>query len=650
LHHALEYKASRNHGFELDLPWDLADGKAHTLHVQNDLGEQLSGSPLTLCCWPEGVEALLRSQMAVVGDQAKVSLMAEVAHYQELILPKSAGFNHYQQWFEVFQKPPPVRTASKQNIGVLIISDGDAQLVTLSRLSLSQQRHQAKAVEVVDATNILPGLTRLMHLDCDHIIPLLAGDRLAAYALDHLGPLLDGSAEWGYGDCDCDGPAGERASPWLKPVWDLDLFIGADVFSAGAIFTSTLLKKALDTASGLTSDATLGWQTLLASVALLTERAKLKVVHLPKIVYHRHFSRPVTPADAPRCKPREAAIAWLVNTLSEGATVETIPHFPGLLRACWPLPDKLPKVSIMIPTRDQVILLRTCVEGVLSRTDYPNLEVIIIDNDSSDPETLTYLADLEQRGVVILPHPFPFNYPAVNNRAAEIATGEFVCLLNNDIEILSGDWLKKLVSQAVRTDIGVVGAKLIWPNKMVQHGGVIIGINGVAAHSGNNLQAHEAGYLGLNQISHKRSAVTAACMLLGADLYRQCGGMDEQRFPIAFNDVDLCLRIGLLGHSLIWEASAELVHAESASRGKDTTNDKRARARSEQQTLLAKWMHRGFNDLTYHPALSADYLTGPYSGLAIPPRRLDPRDKTTNDRVPAENLEALHHMRSSEQL
>jgi GT2 family glycosyltransferase len=260
------------------------------------------------------------------------------------------------------------------------------------------------------------------------------------------------------------------------------------------------------------------------------------------------------------------------------------------------------------------------------------------------------LADLEQRGVVILPHPFPFNYPAVNNRAAEIATGEFVCLLNNDIEILSGDWLKKLVSQAVRTDIGVVGAKLIWPNKMVQHGGVIIGINGVAAHSGNNLQAHEAGYLGLNQISHKRSAVTAACMLLGADLYRQCGGMDEQRFPIAFNDVDLCLRIGLLGHSLIWEASAELVHAESASRGKDTTNDKRARARSEQQTLLAKWMHRGFNDLTYHPALSADYLTGPYSGLAIPPRRLDPRDKTTNDRVPAENLEALHHMRSSEQL
>ncbi|MBD8729767.1 glycosyltransferase family 2 protein [Pseudomonas sp. CFBP 13710] len=649
LHHALSYKASRSHGFELDLPWELADGKVHTLHVQNDLGEQLSGSPLAFCCWPEGVEALLRSHLATVGDEARVALMAEVAHYQELILPKSAGFNHYPQWFEVFQKPEPASIAAKQTCGVLIISEGDAQLEALSRLSASQQRHQAKAVEVVEATDVMPGLKRLMNLGCDLIIPLIAGDRLAAYALDHLAPLLEDGTAWAYGDCDCDGLAGERSSPWLKPVWDLDLFIGADVFSPGAIFTSSLLEQALDTASSVLCTATLGWHTLLASIALLTQSPKVRVVHLPKVVYHRHLSRPVTPADAPRCEQREAAMAWLVNTLREGATIEAIEDFPGLLRARWPLPDELPKVSIMIPTRDQVKLLRTCVEGVLGQTDYPNLEVIIIDNESSDPETLTYLADLKQRGVIILPHPFPFNYPAVNNRAAEIATGEFVCLLNNDIEILNADWLKELVSQVIRPNISIAGAKLMWPNNMVQHGGVIIGINGVAAHCGNYLQAHEAGYLGLNQITHKRSAVTAACMVLSADLYRQCGGMDEQTFPVAFNDVDLCLRIGLLGHSLIWEANAKLVHAESASRGKDTTNDKRARARSEQQSLLAKWMHRGFDDITYHPALSADYLTGPYSGLALPPRCFDPRHSGTNNRVLASNLKALQHLRSKEQ-
>jgi GT2 family glycosyltransferase len=243
---------------------------------------------------------------------------------------------------------------------------------------------------------------------------------------------------------------------------------------------------------------------------------------------------------------------------------------------------------------------------------------------------------------VILPHPFPFNYPAVNNRAAEIATGEFVCLLNNDIEILGDDWLKELVSQVVRRGVDVVGAKLMWPNNMVQHGGVVIGINGVAAHSGNCLQAHEAGYLGLNQITHRRSAVTAACMVLRAELYRQCGGMDEQIFPVAFNDVDLCLRIGSLGHSLIWDASAKLVHAESASRGKDTTTDRRSRARSEQQSLLAKWTNRKFEDLTYHPGLSADYLAGPYSGLALPPRHLDARHNGTNSCIPSDYLKALN--------
>jgi glycosyltransferase involved in cell wall biosynthesis len=140
----------------------------------------------------------------------------------------------------------------------------------------------------------------------------------------------------------------------------------------------------------------------------------------------------------------------------------------------------------MIPTRDQVDLLRTCVEGVLSNTDYDNLEVIIIDNDSSDSRTLAYLSELESRGVNILLHPHPFNYPAVNNRAAEVATGRFLCLLNNDIEIIENDWLKELVSQALRPGVGAVGAKLLWANGMVQHGGVTIGINGLAAHAGNN--------------------------------------------------------------------------------------------------------------------------------------------------------------------
>ena len=634
LHHALTYKASRKHGFELDLPWALADGHVHTLEVTNDLGQPLSGSPLTLCCWPEGVEALLRNNPTSVGDEAQVELLAKVARHQELLLPKSAGFHHYAEWFEVFQKPGPLDPELKSKCGVLIISEGHAQMDAISQLSIVQQRYPAAAIEVVSSSDVTPGLRRLFEQGCDSVVPLTSGDRLSPHALDHLIPLLDNDTAWAFGDCDCDGPAGERSSPWLKPVWDVDLFIGADVFSPGAIFTRTTLEQASH-AIQLGSDGLVAnWYTMLAAIALITESTTPTVVHLPQVIYHRHPSRPTTPADAPRCEIREAAMTWLVDSLATGASVEPVVGFPGLLKAHWPLPEVLPKVSIIIPTRDQISLLRTCVEGVLTGTDYPNMEVIIVDNDSSDPETLIYLKELAKRGVVILPHPYPFNYPAVNNRAAEIAEGEFICLLNNDIEILASCWLKEMVRQLSRKDIGAVGAKLLWPNGMVQHGGVVFGINGLAAHAGNKNLDHDSGYLGLNQLTHKRLAVTGACLLIRKSVYLQYGGMKETVYPIAFNDVDLCMRVATSGLKLLWTAEAKLVHAESASRGKDTTAAKRNRADREQSLFVSRWSSSFSADATYHPALGHDYLTGPYGGLALPPLSRAARTWHLGNRAP----------------
>lgn len=629
LHHSLTHKASRKHGFELDLPWALADGKVHTLEVQNDLGQPLSGSPLTLCCWPEGVEALLRSNVPSIGDEAKVELLAKVARHQELLLPKSAGFHHYPEWFEVFQKPEPLNPILASACGVLIISDGDVQMDAASQLSIRQQRYPAAATEVVNSLDVVPGLRRLLAKGYDSIIPIMSGDRLAAHALDHLIPLLEDGAAWAYGDCDCDGSAGERSAPWLKPVWDIDLFIGADVFSPGAIFAARTLEQAIDSAQSVLHSSTMDWHTVLAGVALITEHSELTVVHLPRVIYHRHFSRPTTPADALRCEAREAAMTWLVESLAKGASVEPVQGFPGMLRARWPLPEDLPKVSIIIPTRDQVKLLRTCVEGVLTGTDYPNMEVIIVDNDSSDPETLTYLKELEGRAVVILPHPHPFNYPAVNNRAAEIAQGDIICLLNNDIEIISQSWLKELVRLMTKRCVGAVGAKLLWPNGMVQHGGVILGTNSLAAHAGNKSLDHDAGYLGLNQLTHQRLAVTGACLLMKKSIYLEHGGMNEVVYPIAFNDVDLCIRIATSGERLLWSADAKLVHAESASRGKDTTASKRNRANREQYAFSYRWNYSFSSDPTYHPALSNDYLTGPYGGLALPPLSQSARDRNS---------------------
>lgn len=620
LHHALAYKSSRHHGFELDLPWALADGNIHTLEVHNDLGQALSGSPLTLCCWPEGVEALLRSNAESIGDEAKLELLAQVARHQELLLPKSAGFHHYPEWFEVFQKPEPLDSRLEGKCGVLIISEGHPDMDAISILSARQQRYSPQAIEVTDASDVLPGLKRLIEQGCESVIPVSSGDRLASHALDHLIALLNDEMAWAYGDCDCDGPAGERSSPWLKPMWDVDLFIGADVFSPGAIFKVAALMQGIDIAFSNTGRSPLDWNAVLAGIALQTERSGLKVFHLPKVIYHRSSSRPTSPADASRCKSRESAISWVVNCMVKGATIGSVDGFPGLIRAHWPLPDILPKISIIIPTRDQFKLLQTCVEGVLKQTDYPNLEIIVVDNESSEPQTLVYLAELKNRGVIILPYPYPFNYPAVNNRAAEIATGEYVCLLNNDIEILSDDWLKQLVSQILRPNTDVVGAKLLWPNGMVQHGGVVIGINGLAAHAGNNIHSGDAGYLGLNQVNHRCSSVTGACMLLKKSLYLEYCGMEEHTFPVAFNDVDLCMRIQASGKVLIWDAFAMLVHAESASRGKDISPDRRARAKREQDYFISRWTANGAVDRTYHPGLSHDYLAGPYAGLSIPPR------------------------------
>jgi hypothetical protein len=155
---------------------------------------------------------------------------------------------------------------------------------------------------------------------------------------------------------------------------------------------------------------------------------------------------------------------------------------------------------------------------------------------------------------------------------------------------------------------------------MVQHGGVVVGINGLAAHTGNNLEEHDAGYLATNQITRRQSAVTAACLLVRRSDFDEVGGLDEDAFPVAFNDVDFCLRIQATGRNVIWTAFAKLIHAESASRGKDVSPEKRARAQREQQGFIERWSLDGQVDPHYHPSISHDYLSGPYGGLVLPPR------------------------------
>jgi GT2 family glycosyltransferase len=258
-------------------------------------------------------------------------------------------------------------------------------------------------------------------------------------------------------------------------------------------------------------------------------------------------------------------------------------------------------------------------------TDWPALEIIVIDNGSSEAATKTYFRKIAKRGIRVLPMPGPFNYADLNNRAVEAASGDIVGLINNDIEALHAGWLDELVGQLLRPGVGAVGAKLLWPNGMVQHGGVLLGVGNVAGHYGNRLADADWGDHGRNQLVQQVSGVTAACLLLRKADYLAVGGMDTHAFPVAFNDVDLCLKLRRAGKAIVWTPHARLLHAESASRGHEDTPQKRARSQREIDLLRQRWGAVLLRDPAYHPSLNLDSHSHAFGGLALPPRPRTPR-------------------------
>ena len=623
-HHSLTYNERRDHSFLIDLPWTLANGELHVLIIETDLGEELTGSPISLCCWPEGVEALINKCAPVTTDE-RLRLASAVARHQEVLQPKSAGFRHYPQWLSCFQKPERYISGrgTPNKTGILIISNGDTPRSEISSASAFAQHDKAFSVATSEPSEVSVVILNMLSLGCDSIIPVYAGDRLAAHALENLAPLLQWNVAWAYSDCDSMNDQGERSDPWLKPTWDVDFFIAKDIYTSGAIFSKDIILKGMELASNAGINQKISWIEIVSGIALATEQENAVVLHIPAVLYHKDVNREIMVGQE-SSTVRTACMNWLVDTLSNGAYVTAIPGH-NLLKPHWPLPSNLPKVSILIPTRDQLSLLRTCIEGVLHNTSYPNIEVVIIDNESVNGDTKEYLTAIVSDNVTVTDYPFPFNYAAINNHGAKIATGDFLCLLNNDIEINDPEWLSEMVRQISRDRVGAVGAKLLWPNNMVQHAGVVVGINGLAAHAGNWLHRDDAGYLNYNQTTRKTSAVTAACLVIKKSTYIDLGGQDEIAFPVAFNDVDLCLRVRQRGLDIVWCASAIAIHAESASRGKDTTVEKKMRAAREHGNFISRWTADNAEDLHYHPALSADYLTGPYNGLALPPRKIRPR-------------------------
>lgn len=378
---------------------------------------------------------------------------------------------------------------------------------------------------------------------------------------------------------------GRHNNPHFRPDFDEDLFISCDPYSSTAFFRRNLICEL----GGIATDVP-GAELFDLFLRCMDREGTSTILHIPHILLHE-FTWPQQDESLDRqgtnaSQERLKSIERCFHRRQIAGKVEVQ---DGVVRVRYPLPMPPPKVSIIVPTRDHRDLLERCLETLFQRTDYPTFEVIVIDNGSREPACLAYLQSLSARsGVTVLRDDGEFNFSRLNNTAAGVAEGEVLVLLNDDVEIIQGEWLNELVSQLMRDGVGAVGARLWYPDFTLQHGGVVLGIRGVAGHVHVGLKRHEPGYFRRAQSVQSFSAVTAACMAVRRSLYHKIGGLDE-RLAVAFNDVDFCIRLRETGARIVWTPYAELIHHESVSRGKEDTELKQLRFEREIAFMIRRW-------------------------------------------------------------
>jgi GT2 family glycosyltransferase len=423
--------------------------------------------------------------------------------------------------------------------------------------NLSEQGIAALLVGSPEAPALADAMAQIDWDGSPWLILMQPGDRIEPYTAAAYGAAMnDPAVRLIYADDDL-LIGHRRCKPYFKPDWNAELFIHHDYLTGACMLhvRRADLEAVIDAAD---------WpQRLTARMA-----GQGLPLHIHEMLHHRR-SRPVPRIPA---KPLD-------------------------------LDGDLPAVSIIVPTRNRVDLLRTCLDGVAA-TDYPDVEVIVMDNDSDDPDTLHYLATLDPTRYKVLHHSGAFNYSAINNAGVAEARGRLLCLLNNDIEVIEPFWLAKMATQAIRPDVGAVGARLLYPDGRIQHAGVAIGVGNAAGHAHRFLRRDEEGYFHRHNLPQFATAVTAACLVVKREKFLAVGGLDARAFPVAFNDVDLCLRLNQRGWQSFYEPRATLIHHESVSRGLDRDPVGAARFAGELAALKGRWKTDQIYDPFHHPHLS----------------------------------------------
>jgi len=447
--------------------------------------------------------------------------------------------------------------------------------------------------------------TALEMANGDWIVLLDHDDLLSEHALYLVTDVINNNHDAAiiYSDEDHIDSEGQRSTPYFKPDWDYDLFLGQNFINHLSAYRVDLAHKASGFREGF--EGSQDWDFTLRVVETIQES---EIHHIPFILYHWRQTD-ASFSNISLELARDAA-QRIVNEhfertgQSARANSEGHSSYQFIKRE---LPLKCPLVSVIIPTKDQSELLKACIDGVINRTDYKPIEIVIVDNGSGEPDALEFLEYIQSNNNVrVVKDSGPFNFSQLINNGVANSSGEVCVLLNNDTEIINSGWLDEMVSHAIRPEVGAVGAKLYYPNNTIQHGGVITGIRGVAGHVHRNAQREYPGYFSRLLLTHNLSCVTAACIAVRREIFDEIGGLNEKDLTVAYNDVDFCIRIRQAGYKIIWTPHAELYHYESRSRGYDTKSGKLNRFNNEIFYMRNQWGFILDNDPFHNPNLSLD--------------------------------------------
>lgn len=441
----------------------------------------------------------------------------------------------------------------------------------------------------------------IMHQPDEWLMFVPAGVQFEAHSLLSLGDYIDQYPQQKlfYTDDDLISMDGVRRSPRFKPDFSLDMLRSTDYI--GTVLCDSSLFKLLGGFDSLPSHENYGlifkvYESLGASaIGHISD----VLIHLPETI-QGHINQPTMQMAVEQHLKRLGIRAYLDAGLVKNS-----------IRVEYEWPES-PLVSIIIPTKDKIEFLRPCVDALLQKTTYSNFELIIVDNQSEDPDIQDYFDVLSQHygdQIKILRYPYPFNYAAISNLAAQSAKGEYLLFLNNDTEVLHAEWLERMVRHAQRPEVGIVGARLVFPEtRLVQHAGVILGMDSIADHLFLGvLDIQESGYMDRAHLDQNYSAVTGACLMIRKSIYDDVGGMNAENLAVSYNDIDLCLAVRQKGYLVTWTPYSVLVHHGSVSQLSEVnlrSEQKSQRFQAEREFMLKKWLPQIANDPFYNRNLS----------------------------------------------